>query len=171
MADGPSWSGSSRGDWTVRAPPPPAHSWNDVENVGPDVRGDGARGRSRRRSAAANRRRAPIICDPTFTLDLAQARFTGKTGIDVRVSQATGADSAPCPRARPASASITSGGQTQKAQVALNAEAQTATPHGSRPIPAGTGTHDIEYQAALNQQLRGLYESRGKNRSYAVTQF
>ena len=114
---------------------------------------------------------SPDHYDLTFTLDLAKARFTGKTGIDVRVAQPTSEIRLNAVELDVTSASISAGGQTQKAQVALNADAQTATLTLARPIPAGRARIDIEYQAALNQQLRGLYQSKGRNRSYAVTQF
>ncbi len=114
---------------------------------------------------------SPDHYDLTFTLDLAKARFTGKTGIDVRVAQPTSEIRLNAVELDVTSASVSAGGQTQKAQVALNADAQTATLTVARPIPAGRARIDIEYEAALNQRLRGLYESKGRNRSYAVTQF
>jgi aminopeptidase N len=114
---------------------------------------------------------SPEHYDLTFTLDLAKARFAGRTGIDVRVSQATSEIRLNAVELDITSVSISAGGQTQKAQVALNVDAQTATLTVARPVAAGRARIDIEYQAALNQQLRGLYESKGKSRPYAVTQF
>ena len=114
---------------------------------------------------------SPDHYDLTFTLDLAKARFVGKAGIDVRVSQATNEIRLNALELDITSASITAGGSTQKAKVTFDADAQTATLTVPRPIPAGVARIDIDYQAALNQQLRGLYESRSGNRSYAVTQF
>jgi aminopeptidase N len=114
---------------------------------------------------------SPEHYDLTFTLDLATARFSGKTGIDVRVSQATTEIRLNALELDITSAVISAGDVKQKARVALNTEAQTATLTVTQPIPAGRARVDIEYQAALNKQLRGLYESKGRSRSYAVTQF
>ena len=114
---------------------------------------------------------SPEHYDLTFTLDLAKARFAGKTGIDVRLSQATTEVRLNALELDITAASISAGGQTQKAQVALNADTQTATLTVARPIAAGRARIDVEYQAALNQQLRGFYLSKGRNRTYAVTQF
>ena len=113
----------------------------------------------------------PEHYDLTFTLDLAKSRFTGRTAIDVRVSQATSEIRLNALELDITSASISAGGQTQTARIALSPDQQTATLSVPRPVPAGRARIDIEYQAALNQQLRGLYESKGRNRSYAVTQF
>src|SRR5262249_14863561 len=114
---------------------------------------------------------SPAHYDLIFTLDLAKARFSGKAGIDVRVSQATNEIRLHALELDITSASITAGGRTQNAKIALNADAQTATLTVAQPVPAGAARIDIDYQAALNQQLRGLYESKSRNRSYAVTQF
>src|SRR5262245_29217713 len=114
---------------------------------------------------------SPDHYDLTFTLDLARARFTGKTAIDVRVAQPTGEVRLNALELDITSASISVGGQTQTAKVVLDPDQQTATLSVPRPLPAGRARIDIAYQAALNRQLRGLYESKGRNRSYAVTQF
>ncbi len=63
----------------------------------------------------------PSTTTSTFTLDLAKARFAGKTGIDVRMSQATTEIRLNALELDITAASISAGGQTQKATVALNA--------------------------------------------------
>jgi aminopeptidase N len=113
----------------------------------------------------------PDHYDLTFSLDLAKARFTGKTAIDVRVAQPTGEIRLHALELDITSASISAGGQTQIAKVVLDPDQQTATLSVPRSLPAGRARIEIAYQAALNQQLRGLYESKGRTRSYAVTQF
>jgi aminopeptidase N len=114
---------------------------------------------------------SPDHYDLIFTVDLAKARFSGKAGIDVRVSQTTKEMRLNALELVITSASITAGGRTQKARISSNADAQTATLTVVQSVPPGAAHIDIEYQAALNQQLRGLYESKSQNRSYAVTQF
>jgi aminopeptidase N len=113
----------------------------------------------------------PEHYDLTFTLDLAAARFSGRTGIDVRLAQMTSEIRLNALELDITSASISAGGQTQTARVTLDTDAQTATLTTTRPIPAGRARIEIDYRASLNQQLRGLYESKGPKRSYAVTQF
>jgi aminopeptidase N len=114
---------------------------------------------------------SPEHYDLTFTLDLAQARFSGKTMIDVRVAHATRTILLHALELDITAASVGAGGQSQKAAVTLNVEDQTATLTIPKSIPAGRARINIEYRAALNDNLRGLYLSKAGNRSYAVTQF
>ena len=113
----------------------------------------------------------PDHYDLLFTLDLPGARFAGKTVIDVRVAKPTGEVRLNALELDIASASISAGGQTQAAKIVLDPDQQTATLSVPRPVPAGRARIEIAYRAALNKQLRGLYESKGRGRSYAVTQF
>jgi aminopeptidase N len=125
-------------------------------------------------SAAAQRLPTTVVPDHydlTFTIDLAHARFDGRTGIDVRLTQPTDRIKLHALELDITSATVSAGGQSQKASVAMNADEQTVTLTVTKPLPAGTARIDIEYGAALNDKLRGLYLSKGRNRSYAVTQF
>ena len=106
-----------------------------------------------------------------FTIDLANAKFSGQTGIDVRVTQSTSTITLHAVEMNVTSATVAAGGQTQTATVAMNAEAQTATLTLPKAVAAGKARIAIDYNAALNSSLRGLYLSKANNRSYAVTQF
>ena len=106
-----------------------------------------------------------------FTIDLANAKFTGQTGIDVRVTQSTSTITLHAVDMNITSATVAAGGQTQTATVAMNAAAQTATLTVPKAVAAGKARIAIDYNAALNSSLRGLYLSKANNRSYAVTQF
>ena len=125
-------------------------------------------------SAAAQRLPTTVVPDHydlTFTIDLAHARFDGRTGIDVRVTQPTDHIKLHALELDITSATVSARGQSQKASVAINAEDQTATLTVPKSLPAGAARIDIEYGAPLNDKLRGLYLSKGRDRSYAVTQF
>ena len=113
----------------------------------------------------------PDHYDLAFSIDLAAARFTGNTGIDVRVLRPTTTIVLNAVEMDITNATIAAGGQTQTAAVTMQADAQTATLAVARAIPAGTARITIAYHAALNTNLRGLYLSKSNNRSYAVTQF
>jgi aminopeptidase N len=63
------------------------------------------------------------------------------------------------------------GTATQKATVALNAEAQTATLTVPNAIAKGPADIHITYTGILGDNLRGFYLSKTDKRSYAVTQF
>jgi aminopeptidase N len=113
---------------------------------------------------------SPEHYDLTFDIDLANARFSGTTGIDVRLRQPATRITLHALELTIKSATIAAGGQSQTATVALDAEAQTATLTVPRQLPAGPARIEIAYDAPLNDKLRGLYLSKGANRSYAVTQ-
>jgi aminopeptidase N len=65
---------------------------------------------------------------------------------------------------------VESGGRTQEATVALDAENQTATLTVREPLPQGPARIAIAYTGILNDKLRGLYLSHANGRRYAVTQ-
>src|SRR5262245_11685612 len=113
----------------------------------------------------------PDHYDLSFAIDLAKARFDGKTGIDVRLARSANTITVHALELDIASASVAAGGETQPAKVTMNAEAQTATLTFAKPVPAGKARLEFAYSAPLNASLRGLYISKANNRSYAVTQF
>ncbi len=126
--------------------------------------------------AAASGQRLPGTVTPdhydlAFTIDLAHSRFEGRTGIDVRLGQPTAAIRLNALELNIRSASITAGGATQTASVTTNTDDETITLTTPKTIAAGRARIEIAYDAALNQQLRGLYLSRTARRTYAVTQF
>ncbi|HYM26222.1 MAG TPA: M1 family metallopeptidase [Vicinamibacterales bacterium] len=113
----------------------------------------------------------PERYDLAFTVDLPNAAFEGDETVRVRLG-------APASRIVLNALDITfhevtigDGGAAQKATVVLDKDAQTATLTVSRPIPAGVTAVHIRYAGVLNDQLRGFYLSKGRDRNYAVTQF
>ncbi len=65
---------------------------------------------------------------------------------------------------------VKSAGSASDAHVTLDPAKEQATFTVDRPIAAGTAEIEISYRGILNDQLRGLYLSKGKTRRYAVTQ-
>ena len=65
---------------------------------------------------------------------------------------------------------VKSGDHTAQARVTLDAAKEQATFTVDRPLAVGPAEIVIAYRGILNDQLRGLYLSKGKNRRYAVTQ-
>ena len=114
---------------------------------------------------------SPEHYDLVFTLDLAHERFAGKTGIDIRLAAAANQIRLHALELDITKAAISAGGRSQSATVTLNPDDETATLTVPARIPAGRARIDIEYNARLNDKLRGLYLSKARNRSYAVTQF
>jgi len=113
----------------------------------------------------------PEHYDLAFSIDLQHERFSGTTGIDVRVAQAATTIRLNALDMDITRATIASGGRTQTATVAMDAKEQTAALTVPNAIPAGNARIEIEYHAPLNTSLRGLYISRTRKRAYAVTQF
>src|SRR5262245_50915016 len=122
--------------------------------------------------ASAQRLPATVVPDHYdlfFGIDLAHARFEGKTGIDVRVAQATNETTLHALEIEITSAQVSSHGRSQNAAVRLNAADQTATLTVPNRIAAGRARVELAYRAPLNDKLRGLYLSKSGKRSYAVT--
>jgi aminopeptidase N len=112
----------------------------------------------------------PDHYDLAFDVDLGRARFEGTETIRVRLSE-------PATRVVLHSldidiheVTIAGDGATQKARVALDPAAETATLSVHRTIPAGVATIHLRFTGVLNDKLRGFYLSRTNGRSYAVTQ-
>jgi puromycin-sensitive aminopeptidase len=113
----------------------------------------------------------PEHYDLAFNIHLARSRFDGRTGIDVRVAQPTTTIRLNALDLSIRTATIAAGGRTQTASVTMNRGDETATLTVPAAVPAGPARIEIAYDAMLNQNLRGLYESRTDERTYAVTQF
>ena len=105
-----------------------------------------------------------------FAPDLERETFRGRATIRVRVSEPTRAITLHAAEIQFERATVAAGGRTQPAQVALNAQSETARLAVPQPIPAGTATIEIAYAGVLNDKLRGFYISRANGRKYAVTQ-
>ncbi len=107
----------------------------------------------------------------TLEPDLKAATFTGKEEIDVTLGKPANSITLNAAQIAFQTATITSDGNTQTANVILNKPDQQATLHVEKEIPAGAATIKIEYTGILNGQLRGFYLSKAAHRNYAVTQF
>jgi len=113
----------------------------------------------------------PSHYDLTVTVDIPHARFEGVETIRVDVPASTTRIVMNAADITFRETSIRDGGASQKAAVALNAGAQTATLTVPRPVPAGAAEIRIAYSGVLNDKLRGFYLSKTASRNYAVTQF
>ncbi len=105
-----------------------------------------------------------------FDVDLARARFEGAETIRVTLTEPGTRIVLHAVEITFHDVTITAGGRSQKAKVALDRANQTAILTVSTPIPAGTADINIRYTGILNNELRGLYLSRANGRSYAVSQ-
>ncbi len=106
----------------------------------------------------------------TLAPDLASDKFSGDETIDVDVRQPSTAIELNSAEIDIDDATITSAGKTQKAQVAIDAEHETATFTVPEPVSGGASIA-IRFRGTLNDKLRGFYLSRTPRRKYAVTQF
>jgi len=113
----------------------------------------------------------PEHYDLAFTVDLARARFDGTETIRVEVAQPTARIVLHAFELIVHDVTIGAGAAAQKASVMLDEQRQTATLTVSRPLDRGANEIHIRYTGVLNDQLRGFYLSKGRNRAYAVTQF
>ncbi len=107
----------------------------------------------------------------TLTPDLKAATFTGAETIDVTLSQPVNSITLNAIEIAFQSVTISAGGSTQSAAVALDNDKQQATFSFPTQIPAGKATLTIGFTGILNNKLRGFYLSKTARRNYAVTQF
>jgi aminopeptidase N len=120
--------------------------------------------------------RLPTIVTPDhydlkFAVDLAHARFDGDETIHVEVSSPTRKVVLNAAEITFREVTIGSGAAAQKADIALDANGQTATFSVPNPLAAGPTEIHVAYGGILNDELRGFYLSKTKSRNYAVTQF
>jgi aminopeptidase N len=113
----------------------------------------------------------PDHYDLTFTVDLANARFTGLETIRVRVNRTTSQVVLNSLDLRIQDVTIDAAAASQRAAVSTNQNGETATFRIAHPLPAGPAEIHIRYTGVLNDQLRGFYLSQTARRKYAVTQF
>jgi aminopeptidase N len=107
-----------------------------------------------------------------FAPDFTKDNFSGDETIAIRVLQPTSKIVLNAVQIDFHQASITSGGATQTAQVALDKEKQQATLSVDKPLAAGPATIHIRYTGILNDELRGFYLGKDpQGRKYAATQF
>jgi len=127
-------------------------------------------------SAPAAAQRLPTTVTPShydlsFAVDLAHARFEGTETIAVDLAEPATTVVLNAFQIDFHDVTIRAGGAGQRATVALDPQAQTATFTVPRPIARGPAEIHVTYTGRLNDELRGFYLSKGKGRNYAVTQF
>jgi aminopeptidase N len=127
-------------------------------------------------STAALAARLPTTVIPnhyaiTIAIDLANETFHGEETIDVDVKEPVSSITMHAIGFTFHDVSVTSSGTTTPANVAENAATEMITLALPQPIAAGPATIHIAFDGAINKKLRGLYLSRTKARTYAVTQF
>lgn len=103
--------------------------------------------------------------------DLETETFSGVETISVTVKKPTTTVTLNAAEIEFDEVKITSGGNTQKATVALDVEHQTATFIVPKAVASGAASIAIRYRGLINDKLRGFYISRSERRKYAVTQF
>jgi aminopeptidase N len=108
----------------------------------------------------------------SFAPDFQKDNFAGGETIKVRVLKPTAQIVLNSAEIRFEEATVTSGGTTQKANVALDKEKEMATLSLEKELQPGPAEIHIKYTGSLNDELRGLYLGKDKQaRKYAVTQF
>jgi aminopeptidase N len=106
-----------------------------------------------------------------FTVDLQHKRFEGTETIRVQAGQPTSRVVLNAVDLQFSDVTIGIGANVQHADVTLDDRTQTAALVVAKPIERGATDIHIRYSGVLNDQLRGFYASKGRNRTYAVTQF
>ncbi|HET7185064.1 MAG TPA: M1 family metallopeptidase [Terriglobales bacterium] len=107
----------------------------------------------------------------TLTPDLKNATFEGEETIQVRVTKPLSKIVLNAAEIKFVDATVASGSTNQTAKVTTDEKAEMATLALANAVPAGPATIHIKFTGILNDQLRGLYLSKTKQRNYAVTQF
>jgi len=113
----------------------------------------------------------PESYDLTFAPNLEKATFTGDETIHVRIVKPASVVTLNAVELEIQEASITAGGETQKAAVTLDTPKEQAALTVGRALPEGPAEIHIRFAGVLNGKLRGFYLSKSQRRSYAVTQF
>jgi aminopeptidase N/puromycin-sensitive aminopeptidase len=125
---------------------------------------------------AAVAQRLPGEAKPThyqlhFTPDLKAATFAGDEVLDVQVPKPTSTVALNANEITFDSVTASQNGKQQTGSVQLDKQKQFAAITFPQPLSAGTAQLHIVYKGILNDQLRGFYLSKGKDRNYATTQF
>jgi aminopeptidase N len=113
----------------------------------------------------------PTHYDLAFDVDLAQARFTGTTRIQVQVTQPVRRIVLHALELDLTEVEVAAAGRTHRATVTPQPTTETVALTLPLEIPAGPAEIRARYGARLNDDLRGFYLSTANNRRYAVTQF
>ena len=121
--------------------------------------------------------RLPEIAVPenyqvSFAPDFEKDNFAGEETIQLQVLKSTSQIVLNSAEISFEEATVSTGGTTQKANVALDKAKEMATLSFEKEIQPGPASIHIKYTGILNDELRGLYLGKDKQaRKYAVTQF
>jgi aminopeptidase N/puromycin-sensitive aminopeptidase len=108
----------------------------------------------------------------TFAPDFSKDNFVGEETLQIRVLKPTSEIVLNAAEIQFEEATVSSGQETQTAQVIPDKEKEMATLAFKKPIQPGAASLHIKYTGILNGELRGFYLGRDKDgRKYAVTQF
>jgi len=113
----------------------------------------------------------PTHYDLKLTPDLKTATFAGVETIDVKLKHPGKSITLNSLEIEYQSVTITAAGKLQKATVTSDKQKEQTTFTVADEIPAGLAVLHIRYTGILNNELRGFYLSKTKQRNYAVTQF
>ncbi|HXX99287.1 MAG TPA: M1 family aminopeptidase [Candidatus Limnocylindrales bacterium] len=113
----------------------------------------------------------PESYDLTFEPNLEKATFTGDETMRAKVLKPTTVVTLNAAELELSEVTISSGGKSQKATVALDAGKEQATLTVKKQLSAGPVELHIRFAGILNDKLRGFYLSKSDRRRYAVTQF
>ena len=125
---------------------------------------------------AAWAQRLPHEATPThyslhFTPDLKAATFAGDEVIDLNIEKPTSAITLNAADITFDSVTIKQNGKDQAGTVQLQPEKLFAVLTFPQQLSAGAAQVHIQFKGILNDKLRGFYLSKGKDRTYATTQF
>jgi aminopeptidase N len=112
----------------------------------------------------------PHHYDLTVTPDVAAERFAGEVAIAVTVQRPVSSIRLNAAEIEFLDASVESGGQSQKAAVALDEKNEQATLSVPAALPIGPATIRIRYNGILNRQLRGFYIGETNGKKYVASQ-
>src|SRR5262245_3495644 len=112
----------------------------------------------------------PSHYDIAVAPDLQAATFSGTERIVVSLKKPSSSIVLNAAEIEFAKVTVTSAGKASDARVTLDPAKEQATLTLDHQIGAGSAEIDIAYRGILNDQLRGLYLSKGNGRRYAVTQ-
>ena len=105
-----------------------------------------------------------------FNVDLSMATFNGEETIDVEAQNSTSIIELHSLELNLQDVTVTSEGKTQNVIATTNPTRETVSFLLTNPISRGAASIHILFDGKLNDQLRGFYLSKGKDRNYAVTQ-
>src|SRR5712691_3131835 len=107
----------------------------------------------------------PEHYDLAFVVDIAGKRFEGTETIRVRIDEPTERIVLNAAEIDFKEVTIGAGAAAQRANVALDRMAETATLTVANRLPAGLAEIHIRYSGVLNDKLRGFYLTKGEKRT------